>query len=124
MEFLHTMIRVKNIEKSLDFYEKLLEMKVIKQKQFDDGTLYFLADKNDIIRLELTYCEEMDESGYEIGDGFGHLAFKLTSMDNFTEKLHKRGYEYLKKPYRLTPTGSIIAFMKDPDGYEIELIEK
>lgn len=124
MEFLHTMIRVKDIEKSLKFYKDLLDMKVVKTKNFDDFDLYFLTDKNGIVQLELTYNKEAPENGYEIGTGFGHLAFRVDSLDEFSNKISALGYEYLRTPYKLSPTGSTIAFIEDPDGYEIELIER
>ena len=124
MEFLHAMIRVKDIEKSMKFYTELLEMKLLREKQLDDCTLYFLTDKNGILQIELTYNNETPKDGYEVGTGFGHFAFKVESMDEFTKKLNELGYEYLYEPYKLSSTGSTISFIKDPDGYEIELIEK
>ena len=68
--------------------------------------------------------DETPENGYEIGTGFGHFAFSVKSLDEFTEKLHSFGYEYLYEPFDLNGKGTKIAFIKDPDGYEIELIEK
>lgn len=124
MELLHTMIRVKDIEKSLYFYKELLEMNVVREKRFDDSTLYFLTDKNGLAQIELTHNDKSPESGYEIGTGFGHFGFKVESMDEFSKKLHTSGYSYSVEPYKLSSTGSIIAFVKDPDGYEIELIQK
>jgi len=124
MEFLHAMIRVKDIEKSIKFYSELLEMKMVREKQLDDCTLYFLTDKNGIVQIELTYNDETPKDGYEVGTGFGHFAFSVESMDEFTKKLQKTEYKYLYEPYKLSSTGSTIAFIKDPDGYEIELIEK
>lgn len=124
MELLHTMIRVKDIEKSLSFYKELLEMNVVREKKFDDCTLYFLTDKNGVVQIELTYNDKTPKNGYEIGTGFGHFGFKVESMDEFTKKLHTLGYNYSIEPYKLSSTGSTIAFVKDPDGYEVELIEK
>ncbi len=124
MELLHTMIRVKDIEKSLKFYQELLEMKLVKEKRLSDCTLYFLTDKNGIYQIELTYNDETPEQGYENGTGFGHFAFRTDSMEEFANKLKKLGYEFLYEPYKLTEKGSTIAFVKDPDGYEIEIIEK
>lgn len=124
MELMHMMLRVKNIEESLKFYTELLEMKVDREKRLDDSTLYFLTDEKGIIQLELTFNDETPENGYEIGTGFGHLAFKVSSMDEFTQKMNALGYKYLYEPYKLSSTGSTIAFVRDPDGYEIELIER
>jgi len=124
MELLHSMIRVKDIEKSLMFYTELLEMKVVREKRLDDSTLYFLTDERGSSEIELTFNDETPKEGYNIGTGFGHYGFRVDSMDEFSKKLKEYGWEYLYEPYKLSPTGSTIAFVKDPDGYEIELIEK
>ena len=124
MKFLHSMIRVKDIQKSLDFYTNLLNMKLDKKKNLDDCELYFLTDEEGVAQIELTYNNETPENGYEIGTGFGHFAFSVKSLDDFTEKMNKLGYEYLYEPFDLNGKGTKIAFVKDPDGYEIELIEK
>lgn len=123
MQFLHTMIRVKNIEKSLKFYTQIMEMKLISEHRLDDCMLYFLSDKNNTCQLELTYNDDTPPEGYNIGEGFGHLAFHTESLDAFSKKLKAAGLEYLYPPFDLNGKGSLIAFIKDPDGYEIELIE-
>ena len=124
MKFLHTMIRVRDIEKSLKFYTELLDMELEHQKRLEDCTLYFLNDKEKTCQIELTYNDETPKEGYNIGTGFGHFAFAVESFDKFTEKLEKLGYTYLYEPFDLNGKGSKIAFIQDPDGYEIELIEK
>lgn len=118
------MIRVKNIDESLKFYTELLNMKLEKKKRLEDCELYFLNDEEGTVQLELTYNDEIPEKGYDLGNGFGHFAFSVKSLDEFTKKLHDLGYEYLYEPFDLTGKGTKIAFIKDPDGYEIELIEK
>lgn len=124
MRYLHTMIRVKDIKKSLEFYEKLIGLKVVNEKRLDDCTLYFLSDEIGEVQIELTDNDEIPENGYEIGTGFGHFAFAVDSMDEVTKKLKELGYEYLWEPYKLSAVGSTISFVKDPDGYEIEFIQK
>lgn len=124
MKFLHTMIRVKNIDESLKFYTKVLNMKLDKKKRLDDCWLYFLTDEENTAQIELTYNDETPTSGYQIGSGFGHFAFSVSSLDEFTEKIKNLGYEYLYEPFDLNGKGTKIAFIQDPDGYEIELIEK
>lgn len=124
MKFLHTMIRVKNIEKSLDFYTKLFNLEVVEKRRLDDCWLYFLEDKQTGFQIELTYNDETPKNGYEIGSGFGHFAFGIDSLEEFTQKLKQYNYKYLYEPFDLTGKGSKIAFIQDPDGYEIELIEK
>ena len=124
MKLLHTMIRVKDAEKSIKFYTELLNMKIDKRKRLDDCELIFLTDEDGVNQLELTYNDETPKNGYELGNGFGHLAFSVKSLDEFTKKLHSLGYEYLYEPYALNGKGTKIAFIQDPDGYEIEMIEK
>lgn len=124
MKLLHTMIRVKDIEKSLMFYTKLFDMKLAEKRRLEDCWLYFLEDIESGQMLELTFNDDTPENGYEIGSGFGHFAFGIKSMKDFTQKLNSLGYSYLYEPFDLTGKGSLIAFVKDPDGYEIELIEK
>lgn len=124
MKFLHTMIRVKDINASLKFYTEVLDMELDHKKRLEDCWLYFLNDKEKSCQLELTYNDETLEGGYQLGTAFGHLAFEVESLDDFTVKIAKLGYEYLYEPFDLNGKGSKIAFLNDPDGYEIELIEK
>lgn len=124
MKFLHTMVRVKDIEKSLAFYTDVLNMKLDHKKRLEDCWLYFLTDEENTCQIELTYNDETPEGGYELGSGFGHFAFSVESLDEFTDKISKLGYSYLYPPFDLNGKGSKIAFINDPDGYEIELIEK
>lgn len=124
MKLLHTMIRVKDIDASLKFYTELLNMEIDKQKRLDDCTLYFLNDEEGTTQLELTYNDETPAEGYSNGTGFGHLAFSVSSLDDFTKKMNEMGYKYLYEPFDLNGKGTKIAFVKDPDGNEIEMIEK
>ena len=124
MKILHTMLRVKNIEASLKFYTQLLNMTIDKKKRLDDCYLYFLTDEEGLAQIELTYNDDTPKDGYEIGTGFGHLAFSVKSLDEFSAKMEELGYKYLYEPFDLNNKGTKIAFVKDPDGYEIELIEK
>ena len=124
MKFLHTMVRVKDIEKSLKFYTEVLNMKLDHKKRLEDCWLYFLSDEENTCQIELTYNDETPANGYELGSGFSHFAFSVDSLSEFTKKIEKLGYEYLYEPFDLNGKGSMIAFIKDPDGYEIELIEK
>ena len=124
MKFLHTMIRVKDIEKSLKFYQDFIGLHLNKKKRLDDCDLYFLSDEDGYCEIELTYNDETPQQGYDLGTGFGHFAFKVDSFDDVEKKMKEFGYEYLYEPYKLSQVSSTIAFVKDPDGYEIELICK
>ena len=123
MKILHTMIRVKDIDASLKFYTEVLNMTVTSKRRLEDCWLYFLEDEEKTCEIELTYNDDTPKEGYNIGNGFGHFAFSVESFSDFSEKLKKLGYKYLYEPFDLNGKGSMIAFIQDPDGYEIELIE-
>ena len=123
MKFLHSMIRVRDIDKSLKFYTELLDMTLAEKHRLEDCWLYFLTDKDNACQIELTYNDETPVGGYNLGNGFGHFAFQTESMDKFTEKMNALGYKYLYEPFDLNGKGSKIAFIQDPDDYEIEIIE-
>lgn len=124
MKFLHAMIRVKDVKKSLEFYQNLLNMTIVKKKRLDDCELIYLEDEEHTAQIELTVNDEIPQEGYVNGNAFGHFAFSVDSMDKFTEKLHSLGYEYLYEPYTVFAGTTKIAFVKDPDGNEIEFIEQ
>ena len=124
MKFLHSMIRVKNIDESLRFYTELMGMTLSHKKRLDDCELYFLDDESKCCQLELTYNDETPQDGYENGNAFGHFAFAVDSLAEFGKKLTEMGYEYLYEPFDLNGKGTMMALVKDPDGNEIELIEK
>ncbi len=124
MKILHAMIRVKNIEASMKFYTELFELKKTHEIKLEDCLLHFLKDKDGDFEIELTENFETPENGYENGNAFGHFAFETTDMDQFSEKMNKLGYTYLYEPWIMEEAQSKIAFVKDPDGNEIEIIEK
>ncbi len=130
MKFLHSMIRVYDIQKSLDFYTKLFDMKFNHKADLEDCTLYYLTDLSTGVEIELTENFEKPEDKYVNGEAFGHFAFETDNFDEFTKKVHELGYEYLYEPFDIvlkTENGEKTvkaAFINDPDGNEIEIIEK
>lgn len=122
MRFVHVMIRVKNIDASMKFYTELLNMNRTGEVILDDSTLYYLSDEDGQTQIELTYNKETPENGYENGNAFGHIAFETNSIEEFTKKMQSMGYEYLYEPYFLPEINMHIAFLKDPDGNEIEIM--
>lgn len=124
MKFLHTMVRVVDIEKSLKFYQEVLELNLIRIKELEDATLYFLADEEGCCEIELTHNNELPEGGYNHGSYFGHLAFETDNMDKFSERLKSHGFEYDIEPFKMSEISRTIAFINDPDGRSIEIIEK
>ena len=124
MKFVHAMIRVQNLEKSMESYTGLLEMNKTGEVKLDDCTFYYLSDEDGQTQLELTYNKETPKDGYTNGNAFGHLAFELDKMSDFTERMNKYGYKYLYEPYFMPEVNMYIAFLKDPDENEIEILAK
>ncbi len=122
MKLLHSMIRVKDIEKSLKFYQELLGLKLTHTMNLDDCKLYYMEDEITGVEIELTHNFKIPENGYEKGTQFGHFAFEVASMNEFSVKLHAFGLEYSCEPFEIK-AGIKIAFFEDPDGREIEVIE-
>lgn len=124
MKLLHTMVRVKDLERSVRFYRDVLglreERRTVLQKA--DATLVFLWDGVGEHRIELTYNH--DSRSYELGNQFGHFAFGVEDLERERSRLEGHGVSFSRGPYRVSEGGPRIAFIKDPDGMEIELIER
>jgi lactoylglutathione lyase len=124
---LHTMIRVLDLEKSLDFYSRLLGMKVLRRKDYESGrfTLAFVGygDEAEDTVIELTHNWDQKEP-YTIGSAFGHLAIGVPDIYGTCRRLEAEGVKIPRPPGPMKHGGSVIAFIEDPDGYKIELIER
>jgi lactoylglutathione lyase len=121
-ELIHTCYRVLDLDRSLDFYRKLGFEEIRRVPIRDEATNVFLGLPGDGPRLELTYNHGRTEP-YEIGTGYGHIALRVEDLDATLERLAAVGIEPERPPYRVTEGGSRICFVRDPDGYRIELIE-
>jgi lactoylglutathione lyase len=125
--YLHTMLRVKNLDASVNFYTKLLGMKEIRRNEVPDGkyTLVFVGygDEQSNTVLELTYNWGEDD-GYEIGTAFGHLALGVPDIYATCTQLRQAGAKISREPGPVKFGTTVIAFIEDPDGYKIELIER
>ena len=124
---LHTMVRVLDLDKSIDFYTRLLGMKLLRRKDYESGrfTLAFVGygDESQHAVVELTHNWDQKEP-YTIGSGFGHMAIGVPDIYGVCEKLGKEGVKIPRPPGPMKHGGSVIAFIEDPDGYKIELIER
>jgi len=124
MRILHTMLRVENLEKSIAFYTDVLGMKKLRQKDYPDGkfTLAFLGygDESEQTVLELTYNWGVEQ--YEMGTAFGHIAIGVPDVYDACEKMKKIGGKIIRDAGPMNAGTTIIAFLEDPDGYQIELI--
>ena len=123
MKILHAMIRVKNVQESIKFYSELLGLKKTHEIKLEDCVLHFLKDDSADFEIELTENFDTPENGYQNGNAFGHFAFETDNMDEFDKKFKAFGGEYLYEPFVMEEANSKIAFIKDPDGNEIEIIE-
>ncbi|MDG4868180.1 lactoylglutathione lyase [Guyparkeria sp. 1SP6A2] len=124
MRILHTMLRVSDLNKSLDFYTHVLGMKLLRQQDYPAGefTLAFVGfgDESETAVLELTY--NWGEHEYDIGDGYGHIAIEVDDVYAAAERIGAKGGKILREPGPMNAGDTIIAFVADPDGYPIELI--
>ena len=126
MRLLHTMLRVGNLERSIEFYTEVLSMKLLRQKDYPDGkfTLAFVGygDESDHTVIELTHNWGTDS--YKLGEGYGHIAIEVDDVYAAVEELQGRGGKVIRPAGPMNAGATIIAFIEDPDGYQIELIGK
>lgn len=122
---LHTMIRVGNLDRSIDFYTRLLGMKLLRRQDYPDGrfTLAFVGygDEADNTVIELTH--NWDTEAYELGTGFGHIALGVPDIYGACEALAASGAKITRPPGPMKHGSTVIAFIEDPDGYKVELIQ-
>ncbi|TAG66268.1 MAG: lactoylglutathione lyase [Oscillatoriales cyanobacterium] len=125
MQLLHTMLRVGNLEESLKFYTEVLGMRLLRQKDYPDGkfTLAFVGygDESDTTVLELTYNWGVAE--YNLGDAYGHIAIGVDDIYGTCEAIKARGGKVIREPGPMKHGSTVIAFVQDPDGYKVELIQ-
>ena len=120
-QLLHTCYRIGDIDRSVAFYEALGFEEVGRMPIRDEAINVFMGLPGDGARLELTYNHGVD--AYELGTGYNHIAITAEDLDTTLERLAAQGIEPEKPPYRVREGGSRLAFVRDPDGYRIELIE-
>jgi lactoylglutathione lyase len=126
MQLLHTMIRVGDLQESLNFYCEKLGMKLLRKQDFPGGkfTLAFVGygDEKDHTVVELTH--NWDTKSYEQGTGFGHLAIGVPDAYRACEELKKKGVKVVREAGPMAHGTTVIAFIEDPSGYKIELIQQ
>ncbi len=126
MRILHTMLRVGDLQRSLDFYTAVLGMQVLRKKDYPDGrfTLAFVGygDESETAVLELTH--NWDTKAYAIGTGYGHVAVEVDDAYKACDEVKKRGGKVTREAGPMKHGTTVIAFVEDPDGYKIEFIQK
>lgn len=126
MRLLHTMIRVGNLDESLKFYTEVLGMRLLRKQDYPDGkfTLAFVGygEESDTAVIELTYNWGVEK--YDLGTGFGHVAIGVEDIHKTVEEIRLRGGKVVREPGPMKHGKTIIAFVEDPTGYRIELIQR
>ena len=122
-ELIHTCYRIFEIDRSVSFYGKLGFEELARMPIRDEAVNVFMGLPGDGARLELTWNKDQEEP-YEIGTGYGHIALTVDDLDQALENLKQDGIEPEKPPYTVREGGNRICFVRDPDGYRIELIER
>ncbi len=124
MRILHTMLRTGDLDRSIDFYTKVLGMRLLRRQDYPEGefTLAFIGygDESDHAVIELTYNWGVEH--YDMGDAYGHIAIEVDDVYQAADAIRQRGGKVLREAGPMNAGTTIIAFVEDPDGYPIELI--
>jgi len=125
MRMLHTMLRVGDLERSLRFYTEVLGMQLLRRKDYPSGrfTLAFVGygEESDHTVLELTHNWDIDH--YALGDGYGHIALGVDDIHATCAAIAEKGGRVVREPGPMKHGSTVIAFVEDPDGYKVELIQ-
>ena len=126
MRMLHTMLRVGDLQKSLDFYTEVLGMKLLRKSDYPDGkfTLAFVGygEEKDHTVLELTH--NWDTAKYDLGNAYGHIALEVQDAYKACEAVRAKGGKVVREAGPMKHGATVIAFVEDPDGYKIEFIQR
>lgn len=126
MRLLHTMLRVGDLERSIAFYTEVLGMRLLRRKDYPGGrfTLAFVGygDESNTAVLELTH--NWDTNSYDLGSGYGHIAIGVDDIVAVCDQMRAKGGRVVREPGPMKNGTTVIAFVEDPDGYKVELIEQ
>lgn len=126
MRLLHTMIRVGDLQRSIDFYTQVLGMRLLRKTDYPGGrfTNAFVGydDESRAAVLELTH--NWDTKSYDMGSGFGHVAVEVEDAYRACDEVRKRGGKVTREPGPMKHGSTVIAFVEDPDGYKIEFVQR
>jgi lactoylglutathione lyase len=126
MRILHTMLRVGNLDRSVDFYTNVLGMRLLRKRDYPDGrfTLAFVGyeDEADSAVIELTH--NWDTESYDLGTGYGHIALQVENAAQACDAVRAKGGKVTREAGAMKHGTTVIAFVEDPDGYKIEFIER
>jgi lactoylglutathione lyase len=126
MRMLHTMLRVGNLDRSIDFYTNILGMKVLRKHDYPDGkfSLAFIGygDEKDHTVIELTYNWGVES--YDLGNAYGHIALEVDDAYQACEQVRAAGGKVIREAGPMMHGTTVIAFIQDPDGYKVEFIQR
>ena len=125
MRILHTMLRVGDLQRSLDFYTHVLGMKLLRRKDYPDGkfTLAFIGYGSEAEQAVLELTHNWDTKSYDLGTGYGHIALEVEDAYKACDEIRARGGKVIREAGPMKHGTTVIAFAEDPDGYKIELIQ-
>ena len=125
MRMLHTMLRVGDLDRSIAFYTDVLGMQLLRRKEYPSGrfTLAFLGYGLESEQTVLELTHNWDTSSYELGDAYGHIALGVEDIRSTCAAISGKGGRVVREPGPMKHGSTVIAFVEDPDGYKVELIE-
>lgn len=125
MRILHTMLRVGNLERSIDFYTRVLGMQLLRRKDYPEGrfTLAFVGYQPESEGAVLELTHNWDTNHYNLGDGYGHIALEVGDAAAICDQVRERGGNVIREAGPMKHSSTVIAFVEDPDGYKIEFIQ-
>ena len=126
MRLLHTMLRVGDLDRSIEFYTNVLGMRLLRKKDYPDGrfTLAFVGYGDEQANTVIELTHNWDTDSYELGEGFGHIAIEVDDVYQAADTVRERGGKVIRAAGPMNAGTAIIAFVEDPDGYAIELLGK
>jgi len=126
MRIMHTMVRVGNLDRSIDFYTNVLGMKVLRKKDYPDGrfTLAFVGYGPESGEAVIELTHNWDTGSYDLGSGYGHIALEVEDAYRACADIKSRGGRVVREAGPMKHGTTVIAFVEDPDGYKIELIQR
>jgi lactoylglutathione lyase len=126
MRILHTMLRVGDLERSLDFYTRVIGMRLLRRHDYPEGrfTLAFVGFGPEQTHPALELTHNWDTKSYDLGTGYGHIALGVPDIHAACERLRQAGGRIVREPGPMKHGTTVIAFVEDPDGYRVELIEQ
>lgn len=126
MRILHTMLRVGDLQKSLDFYTEVLGMKLLRKNDYPDGkfTLAFVGYQDEAEGAVLELTHNWDTDSYDLGDAYGHIAIEVEDAYQACDQIQAKGGKVVRPAGPMKHGTTVLAFVEDPDGYKIELIQR